>query len=25
VQIEGNYFAPAPSDQEILKRISRQH
>lgn len=25
VQIEGNFFAPAPSDQEILKRISRQH
>ena len=23
VQIEGNFFAPAPSDQEILKRISR--
>lgn len=23
VQIEGSFFAPAPSDQEILKRISR--
>jgi hypothetical protein len=25
VQIEGNFFAPAPSDQEILERISRSH
>jgi hypothetical protein len=25
VQIEGNFFAPAPSDQEILKRISRRY
>ena len=23
VQVEGSFFAPAPSDQEILKRISR--
>lgn len=25
VQVEGNFFAPAPSDQEILRRISRDH
>ena len=25
LQIEGSYFAPAPSDQAILKNISRNH